>query len=63
MGTPCIKDGIGFQPGSRNNIKLNAHINNISNFVKGKTPIVQVREGYFLYPENYPEYKIRKKSC
>jgi hypothetical protein len=43
-----IKDGIGFQP----DIKLNAHRNKISNFVKGKAPIVKDREGYILYPEN-----------
>jgi hypothetical protein len=57
---PGIKDGVGFQPGSQNNIKLNAHKNKISNFVKGKAPMVQVREGYILYPENYPEHKIRR---
>jgi hypothetical protein len=34
--------------------------NNLSNFVKGKAPMVQDREGYILYPENYPEHKIRK---
>jgi hypothetical protein len=55
-----IKDGIGFQPGSQNNIKLNAHRNKISNFVKGKAPMVQDREGYILYSKNYPEHKIRK---
>jgi chromosome segregation ATPase len=42
---PDIKDGVGFQPGSQNNIKLNDHKNKISNFVKGKTPMVQDREG------------------
>jgi hypothetical protein len=57
---PGIKDGIGFQPRSQNNIKLNAHRNKISNFVKGKAPMVQDREGYILYPENYPEHKIRR---
>jgi hypothetical protein len=35
---PGIKDGVGFQPGSQNNIKLNAHRNKISNFIKGKAP-------------------------
>jgi hypothetical protein len=55
-----IKDGIGFQPGSQNNIKLNAHGNKISTFVKGKDPMVQDREGYILYPENYREHKIRR---
>jgi hypothetical protein len=57
---PGIKDGIGFQQGSQSNIKLNAPKNRLSNFVKGKTPMVQDREGYILYPENYPEHKIRK---
>jgi hypothetical protein len=37
---PGIKDGIGFHPGSQNNIKLNVHRNKISNFVKGKAPMV-----------------------
>jgi hypothetical protein len=57
---PSIKDGVGFQPGSQSNIKLNAHKNNIPNFVKGKAPMVQDREGYILYPENYHEHKIRR---
>jgi hypothetical protein len=57
---PGIKDGIGFQQGSQSNIKLNAPKNKLSNFVKGKAPMVQDREGYILYPENYHEYKIRK---
>jgi hypothetical protein len=54
-----IKDGIGFQQGSQSNIKLNAPKTD-SNFVKGKAPMVQNREGYILYPENYHEHKIRK---
>jgi hypothetical protein len=57
---PSIKDGIGFQQGSQSNIKLNAPKNRLSNFVKGKAPMVQDREGYILYPKNYPEHKIRK---
>jgi hypothetical protein len=57
---PGIKDVIGFQPRSQSNIKLNAPRNKLSNFVKGKSPMVQDREGYILYPENYPEHKIRK---
>jgi hypothetical protein len=57
---PGIKDGIGFQQESQSNIKLNAPKNKLSNFVKGKAPMVQDREGYILYPENYPEHKIRK---
>jgi hypothetical protein len=56
---PGIKDGIGFQQGSQSN-KLNAPKKRLSNFVKGKAPMVQDREGYILYPENYPEHKIRK---
>jgi hypothetical protein len=54
---PDIKDGIGFQQGS--NVKLNAP-KKLSNFVKGKAPMVQDSEGYILYPANYPEHKIRK---
>jgi hypothetical protein len=57
---PGIKDDIGFQQGSQSNIKLNAPKNKLSNFVKGKAPMVQDREGYILYPENYPEHKIRR---
>jgi hypothetical protein len=54
---PGIKDGIGFQQGS--NVKFNAP-KRLSNFVKGKTPMVQDNEGYILYPANYPEHKIRR---
>jgi hypothetical protein len=54
---PGIKDGIGFQQES--NVKLNAP-KRLSNFVKGKAPMVQDNEGYILYPANYPEHKIRK---
>jgi hypothetical protein len=52
-----IKNGIGFQQGS--NVKLNAP-EKLSNFVKGKAPMVQDNEGYILYPENYLEHKIRR---
>jgi hypothetical protein len=52
-----IKDGTGFQQGS--NVKLNAP-KRLSNFVKGKAPMVQDNEGYILYPVNYPEHIIRK---
>jgi serine phosphatase RsbU (regulator of sigma subunit) len=55
---PGIKDGIGFQQRSQSNIKLNA-LKKLSNFVKGKAPMVQDSEGYILYPANYPEHKIR----
>jgi hypothetical protein len=56
---PGIKDEIGFQQGNQNNIKLNAP-KKLSNFVKGKAPMVHDSEGYILYPANYPEHKIRK---
>jgi hypothetical protein len=46
---PGIKDGIGFQEGNQNNTKLNAP-KKLSNFVKGKAPMVQDSEGYILYP-------------
>jgi hypothetical protein len=54
---PGIKDDIGFQQGI--NVKLNAP-KKLSNFVKGKAPMVQDSEGYILYPANYTEHKIRK---
>jgi hypothetical protein len=54
---PGVKDGIGFQQGS--NVKLNAP-KKLSNFVKGKSPMVQDNEGYILYPADYPEHKIRR---
>jgi hypothetical protein len=53
---PGIKDGIGFQQWS--NVKINAP-KRLSNFVKGKAPMVQDNEGYILYPANYPGHKIR----
>jgi hypothetical protein len=53
---PGINDGIGFQQGG--NVKLNAP-KKLSNFVKGKAPMVQDNEGYILYPAGYPEHKIR----
>jgi hypothetical protein len=37
---PSIKDDIGFQQGSQSNIKLSAPKNKLSNFVKGKAPMV-----------------------
>jgi hypothetical protein len=60
---PGIKDGVGFQPGSKDNTKLNAHGNKMSQFVKGKAPMAQDREGYILYPEDYPEHKIRRNHA
>jgi hypothetical protein len=55
---PGIKDGIGFQSRNQSKIKINAPRNKLSNFVKGKAPMVQDREGYILYPENYLEPKV-----
>jgi hypothetical protein len=55
---PDIKDGIGFQQGD--NVKLNAPPKRLSNFVKGKAPMVQDNKGYILYPAGYPEHKIRR---
>jgi hypothetical protein len=57
---PGIKNGIGFQSESQSNIKLNAPRTKLSNFVKGKAPMVQDREDYILYPENYSEHKKGK---
>jgi hypothetical protein len=57
---PDIKDGIGFQQGS--NDKLNAP-KRLSNFVKGKAPMVQDNECYILYPANYHEHKIRRSHA
>jgi hypothetical protein len=54
---PGIKDGIGFQQGS--NIKINAS-KRLSNFVKGKAPMVRDNEGYILYPVGYSEHKIKR---
>jgi hypothetical protein len=52
---PGIKDGIGFQKGD--NVKLNAP-KKLSNFVKGKAPMVQDNEGYILYPAVIPNTKF-----
>jgi hypothetical protein len=57
---PSIKDGIGFQQESQSNIKLNAPKNKLSDFVEGKASMVQDREGYILYRENYPDHRIRR---
>jgi hypothetical protein len=43
---PGIKDDIGFQQGSQSNVKLNAP-KKLSNFVKGKAPMVQDRKATF----------------
>jgi uncharacterized protein YdcH (DUF465 family) len=54
---PGLEDGIGFQQGD--NVKLNAP-KKLSNFVKGKGPMVQDNKGYILYPVGYPKHKIRR---
>jgi predicted RNase H-like nuclease (RuvC/YqgF family) len=54
---PRIKDGIGFQQGD--NVKLN-NPEKLSNFVKGKAPMVQDNKGYNLYTAGYLEHKIRR---
>jgi hypothetical protein len=41
---PDIKDGIGFQQGNQSNVKFDAP-KKLSNFVKGKAPMVQDSEG------------------
>jgi hypothetical protein len=52
---PGIKDGIGFQQGS--NVKLNAP-KKLSNFVKGKAPMVQDSEGYISILQTIPNIKL-----
>jgi hypothetical protein len=52
---PGNKDGIGFQQGD--NVKLNAP-KKLSNFVKGKAPMVQDNEGYNLYPVGIPNTRL-----
>jgi hypothetical protein len=39
---PNIKDGMDFQPGSKDNTKLKAYENKVSQFVKGKAPMVKI---------------------
>jgi hypothetical protein len=46
--------------GAKRNIKLNVPKNRLSNFVKGKSHMVQETECYILYPENYREHKIKR---
>jgi hypothetical protein len=50
-----IKDGIGFQKGD--NVKLNAP-KKLSNFVKGKAPMVQDNEGYIYIMLVIPNTKL-----
>jgi hypothetical protein len=55
---PGIKDGIGVQLGKQNNIKLKAHGNKISNFDKGKAPMVQI-----ILQENLEREKTKKSQA
>jgi hypothetical protein len=57
---PGIKDDIGFQQESQSNIKLNAPKNILSNFVKGKAPMVQNREGYIYILRTTLNTKLEK---
>jgi hypothetical protein len=45
---PGIKDSVGFQQGSQSNTKLNAPRNKLSNFVKGKAPMVQDSDTFYI---------------
>jgi hypothetical protein len=40
--TLALRMAFGFQYRSQSNIKLNAPRNKLSNFVKGKAPVVQI---------------------
>jgi hypothetical protein len=57
---PGIKDGIGFQQGD--NVKLNAPPKRLSNFVKGKAPMVQDNEGHFRKSHSGPNHAFMYKS-
>jgi hypothetical protein len=59
---PIIKDSVGFQPGGKESIDLNAHGRKIPHFVKGKAPMINDRDGYILYPKNYPAHKMLEKT-
>jgi hypothetical protein len=54
---PGIKDGIGLQQGNQNNTKLNAP-KKLSNFVKGKAPMVQDSEGNIYILQTIPNIKL-----
>jgi hypothetical protein len=50
---PGIKDGVGFQPGGKDNTKINAQGKKVPQFVKGKAPIISDDNAYIVYPKNY----------
>jgi hypothetical protein len=56
---PGIKDGIGFQQENQSNTKLNAP-KKLSNFVKGKAPMIQDREGYIYILRTILSTKLEK---
>jgi hypothetical protein len=57
---PGIKDGIGFQPGSQSNIKLNAHKNKISNFVKARIPWFRIEKVTFYILKTILSIRLEK---
>jgi hypothetical protein len=52
-----VGDALALRLALASNRELNAP-KKLSNFVKGKTPMVQDNEGYILYLAGYPEHKI-----
>jgi hypothetical protein len=58
--TLALRMALASNKGAKATSSLMPPKNKLSNFVKGKAPMVQDREGYILYPENYPKHKIRK---
>jgi hypothetical protein len=56
----ALRMALASNKGAKSTSSLMPPKNRLSNFVEGKSPMVQDREGYILYPENYPEHKIRK---
>jgi hypothetical protein len=48
-----IKKGVNFQPGGKDNTKINAQGKKIPQFVKGKAPIVNNDSAYIIYTKNY----------
>jgi hypothetical protein len=51
---PSIKDGIGFQPRSQNNIKLNAHRNKISKLLRARLPWCKIEKVIFYILKTIP---------
>jgi hypothetical protein len=57
---PGIKDWIGFQHENQTNIKLNAHKNKISNFVKGKALMVREENVTFFILKTILSIKLEE---